>query len=622
MSAPEGPYRPANTASNIQANKPPDPLADDAGFDPDVTRIAPSMPEHTQMTWATAPQRNGPARSDIAAPGSWASAAEERILQTLPGGRSSALSEAAIHQVGRYQIIERIGRGGMASVFKAHDPYMGRDVAIKFLHASLCEDEEYRERFLREARAAGRLSHASIVTMHDVGEIDGRPYIAMELLDGETLASLLEPGQPLPVRDAVVMGLQLARALDYAHQRGIVHRDIKPGNIARMRNTLDIKVMDFGIAHIESVKGEQRTRVGDVLGTPQYMSPEQTQGEKIDGRSDLFSAGIVLYQMLTGQRPFEGDSMVTLAVKIANQEPTPLEKLRPGVPASLRRIVARCLAKSPDRRFATGGDLAEALVRVLAEIDEEARESSRPRIVPLRVKWAVTMAAIVAVVMAITSTVIIQRQYAALMGQVSDYGQALSRFIAAQNAVAALAEDWVSVDVSLQEVMKTRDFESVTVTDRAGIVRASSQPAAVGKPYQPPFGETLGRSDGVKRTRYQVQDRQVLGFESPITFQGKRVGRVALGLPELPLQSVARLSMTLMGVLVLVTVLAVAVAMFFVGNWFARPIKRLGEAMDEIAKGRFDFRIREQRKDEFGLLYAAFDEMAQALQERQSRTLP
>jgi HAMP domain-containing protein len=205
---------------------------------------------------------------------------------------------------------------------------------------------------------------------------------------------------------------------------------------------------------------------------------------------------------------------------------------------------------------------------------------------------------------------------------VSDYGQALSRFIAAQNAVSALAEDWVSVDVSLQEVMKTRDFESVTVTDRVGIVRASSQPAAVGKPYQPPAGETLGRSGGVKRTRYQVQGRQVLGFESPITFQGKRVGHVALGLPELPLQSVARLSKMLMSVLVLVTVLAVAVTMFFVANWFARPIKRLGEAMGEIAKGRFDFRIGEQRKDEFGLLYAAFDEMAQALQERHSRTLP
>jgi HAMP domain-containing protein len=367
--------------------------------------------------------------------------------------------------------------------------------------------------------------------------------------------------------------------------------------------------------------------VGDVLGTPQYMSPEQTQGEKIDGRSDLFSAGIVLYQMLTGQRPFNGDSVVTLALKIAKEEPVPLEKLRPGLPASLRRIVDRCLAKSPDRRFQTGAELADALVRVLSEIDEAAREASKPRIVPLRVKWAATMALIVAAVMALTSTLIIQRQYAALMGQVSDYGAALSRFIAAQNAVSALAEDWVSVDVSLQEVMKTRDFESVTVVDRGGIVRASSQASAVGKPYQAPGGEALGQDGGVKRTRYRsqtegAQGEAVLGFESPITFQGKQVGRVALGLPERPLERVARLSMTLMGVLALVTVLAVAVAMYFVANWFARPIKLLGEAMGEIAQGRFDYRIAEQRKDEFGLLYAAFDRMAQALQDRSSGAAP
>jgi HAMP domain-containing protein len=542
---------------------------------------------------------------------------------TLPGGalaasRAAASADAPMRQVGRYQILDRIGRGGMASVFKAHDPGIGRDVAIKFLHASLCEDEEYRSRFLREARASGGLSHPNIVTVHDVGEIDGRPYMAMELLDGEPLADILEPGQPLPIRDMVVMSIQLARALDYAHKRGIVHRDIKPGNIARVRGTLDIKVMDFGIAHMESTKGEQRTRVGDVLGTPQYMSPEQMNGEKIDGRADLFSAGIVMYQMLTGQRPFTGDSVVSLALKIAKDDPTPLNKLRPGIPASLRRVVDRCLAKAPEHRFQTGTELADALVKVLAEIDEEARVKGGPKLIPLRVKWAAMMAGIVAVVMAVTGSLIVQRQNEALMQQVADYGSALARFIAAQNATAALGEDWVSVDVSLQEIMKTRDFSSVTVVDRAGVVAASSQPDAVGKPYQAPTAEALGEQGGIKRTRYHVADAPVLGFEVPITFQDKQVGRVALGLPERPLESVARLSRTLMAVLAVVTVLAVAIAMFFVANWFSRPIKLVVEALDEIGRGRVDFRIREQRKDEFGLLYAAFDRMAQALQDKQA----
>ncbi|WP_143742494.1 protein kinase domain-containing protein [Roseateles chitinivorans] len=541
---------------------------------------------------------------------------------TLPGGAlaaAKASADAPVRQVGRFQVLDRIGRGGMASVFKAHDPGIGRDVAIKFLHASLCEDDEYRARFLREARASGGLSHPNIVTVHDVGEVDGRPYMAMELLDGEPLADLLEPGQPLPIRDTVVMAIQLARALDYAHKRGIVHRDIKPGNIARVRGTLDIKVMDFGIAHMESTKGEQRTRVGDVLGTPQYMAPEQMNGEKIDGRSDLFSVGIVLYQMLTGVRPFTGDSVVNLALKIAKDDPTPLNKLRPEIPASLRRVVDRCLAKAPDNRFQTGAELADALVKVLGEIDEEARNKNRSKLIPLRVKWAAMMAGIVAIVMAVSGSIISQRQNAALMQQVADYGTALSRFIAAQNATAALGEDWVSVDVSLQEIMKTRDFESVTVIDRAGVVAASSLPDAVGKPYQAPPGELLGEQGGVKRTRYHAAGgAAVLGFDSPITFQDKTVGRVALGLPERPLESVARLSRTLMAVLAVTTVLAVAIAMFFVANWFSRPIKLVVEALDEIGRGRVDFRIREQRKDEFGLLYAAFDRMAQALQDKQA----
>lgn len=541
---------------------------------------------------------------------------------TLPGGAlaaAKASADAPVRQVGRFQVLDRIGRGGMASVFKAHDPGIGRDVAIKFLHASLCEDDEYRARFLREARASGGLSHPNIVTVHDVGEVDGRPYMAMELLDGEPLADLLEPGQPLAIRDTVVMAIQLARALDYAHKRGIVHRDIKPGNIARVRGTLDIKVMDFGIAHMESTKGEQRTRVGDVLGTPQYMAPEQMNGEKIDGRSDLFSVGIVLYQMLTGVRPFTGDSVVNLALKIAKDDPTPLNKLRPEIPASLRRVVDRCLAKAPDNRFQTGAELADALVKVLNEIDEEARNKNRSKLIPLRVKWAAMMAGIVAIVMAVSGSIISQRQNAALMQQVADYGTALSRFIAAQNATAALGEDWVSVDVSLQEIMKTRDFESVTVIDRAGVVAASSQPDAVGKPYQAPPGELLGEQGGVKRTRYHAAGgAAVLGFDSPITFQDKTVGRVALGLPERPLESVARLSRTLMAVLAVTTVLAVAIAMFFVANWFSRPIKLVVEALDEIGRGRVDFRIREQRKDEFGLLYAAFDRMAQALQDKQA----
>ena len=534
---------------------------------------------------------------------------------TLPGGSPTE----KMQQAGRYQLLERIGRGGMATVFKAHDPTIGRDVAIKFLHASLCEGEDYRARFLQEARAAGGLSHPNIVIVHDVGEIEGRPYMAMELLSGISLAEELETAKTIPVRDTVVMGIQLARALDYAHAKGIVHRDIKPANIMRLAGSKTIKVTDFGIAHMDSASADSlRTRAGDVLGTPQYMSPEQTRGEKLDGRSDLFSAGIVLYQMVVGHRPFRGDSLVAVATKIANEAATPIDKARTDVPNSLRRVIDRCLAKNPAQRFQTGGELADALVKVLAEIDEEARERDRPRIVPLRVKWALMMAAIVALVMGVTATLITQRQVAALTAQAIDYGASTARFMAAQNAASVLGEEWEAVEVIVEKIMKTGDYERITVADANGIVRAASDPKLVGQPYKAPAGEPLGRRDQVVAERYRVDGETMLGFDVPVTFQEQTAGRVAIGIREAPLTAVARLSITLMVVLAVVTVLAVAVAMYFVANWFAKPIKLVGESMVEIAKGRFDHRINEQRKDEFGQLYAAFDSMAEALQERES----
>jgi HAMP domain-containing protein/predicted Ser/Thr protein kinase len=527
---------------------------------------------------------------------------------------SFVTGESQMRQVGRYLVKARLGRGGMATVYRASDPQIGRDVAIKFLHSALSQDDECRMRFLREARAAGGLSHPNIVVVHDVGEIEHRPYMAMELIDGSPLSERLEKTKTLPVRDVVVIGLQLARALEYAHARGIVHRDIKPGNIMLLGDGQTIKVADFGIAHMDEGTGEQRTLVGAVMGTPQYMSPEQTRGDKVDGRSDLFSAGIVMYQMLAGERPFRGDTLVAVATRIANEDAAPLNQKRPEVPASLRRVVDRCLAKKPEQRYQTGKELAEALLKVLGEIDEAARERDKPRIMPLRVKWALMMGLIVAVVMGSTAAFITQRQYAAMMGQVSDYGASLARFIAAQNAASVLGEEWEPVDVAVQEIMKTRSFERISVVDLAGVVRVSSVPELRGLPYQP-IGTPTG-SGANAPVRFSSQGQDVLGFEAPVLFQGKQVGRVALGIPEAPLTEVARLSISLMIVLAVVTVLAVAIAMYFVANWFAKPIRLVGDSMAEIGKGRFDHRIAEQRNDEFGQLFQAFDAMAQALQQR------
>lgn len=517
-----------------------------------------------------------------------------------------------LERVGRYEIIERLGQGGMATVFKAYDRNIDRTIAIKLLHASLLRDAEYRSRFLREAKAAGVLNHQNIVTVHDVGEVDGQPYIAMELLEGTPLNDLMAEGVRLSLREVVEIGIQLARALDYAHGRGVVHRDIKPSNIVRLKGTNNIKVTDFGIAHLENSDLTQRTRIGDVLGTPQYMSPEQTLGQKVDARSDLFSAGVVLYQLLTGERPFEADSVVSLMYQIAKEEPRPIEQLRSDLPVPLRRVVQRLLKKQPDKRFQSGHELSEALVRVIRELDES---ESRPRIVPLRVKWSLIMALVVAVTMAVTATVVIQRQYGAMMDQVIGYGASLSRFMATESAVPALSEDWVAIEVFLQEAMKGQEFHGITVVDHGGVVRAGSDAQAVGQLYRKPEGAIMVSQDKMVTTySFPTNTGTVLDFEAPITFQGKEVGRLHLGIPERPLSKVARLSMLMMAILVVTTVAAVIVATYFLAYRFSESIKLLADSMAEIGKGRSDYRIAEKRNDEFGQLYRAFDDMAEALQ--------
>jgi serine/threonine-protein kinase len=540
---------------------------------------------------------------------------------SLPKGAStddaSESTQPGFQQVGRYQILERIGRGAMATVYKAYDPEINRTLALKFLQPDLCVDEEHRSRFLREAKAAGGLSHPNIVTVFDVGEIQGRPYIAMELLDGTPLSEIMRPGAGMPIRDVVEIGIQLARALDYAHSKGIFHRDIKPSNIMRLKDGNTIKVTDFGIARIDGGEDTQHTRVGTVLGTPQYMSPEQAMGEKVDGRSDLFSVGVVLYQLLAGHAPFEATSIVTLAHRIAKEDPTPIEKQRRDIPPALRRVVERCLKKQPDKRFQNGRELAAALAKFIREINEEADSQGRPRIVPLRVKWTIMMAIIVAATMALTATIVIQRQYAAMMGQMIDYGASLAKFLAAENAVPALAGEWVAIDVSVQEILRTQDFHGITIVDRKGTVQVSNDASLVGQPYRSPAGARPAASGvaGVEIQSYVTSNGQtVLDFEAPITFQSKEVGRVHLGILERPLSKVARLSSFMMTLLVLITVAAVVIATYLIADKYSKPIKLLTESMAEIGRGRYDYRIAEQRKDEFGELYRAFDNMAHAVQ--------
>ena len=524
-----------------------------------------------------------------------------------------------MEKLGRYQIREIIGEGAMARVYKGYDPEIDREIAIKLLKSQLAEDDQYRMRFLREAKGAGTLSHPNIVTIFDVG-VDGKhPYIAMELVDGMTLTDLIRTGQPTSTRDVVEIGIQLTRALDYAHKKGIIHRDIKPGNIMLVSSGNQVKVTDFGICRIDGSDQEltQHTQLGDVLGTPNYMSPEQVLGQKVDSRSDLFSVGVVLYKLVTGALPFEGDSIISVAMKITQTDPPTVEKLRPDVPLSLRRVIERSLKKQPEKRYQTGEEFAQALIGVARELKEAEEKKGKGKGLSLSVRWAAIMAGIVVVTMSLTATILYQRQYAAMLDQVKGYGGSLAKFMATQSAVPLLAEDFAAIDVFVQETLARQDFPYLVVADDEGVVRGSNDPKQVGQRYAAPVATLVGSPDAEVEVRtHELASGNVLDFTSPILFQKKPIGAVHLGIYEAPLARVANLVYVLLAILTLVTVAAVAAGTFLLARRIAAPIRVLKSSLDEIAHGRYDVRIGETRKDEFGELYAAFDKTAEALEAR------
>ncbi|NND65478.1 MAG: protein kinase, partial [Gammaproteobacteria bacterium] len=266
--------------------------------------------------------------------------------------------------LGRYEIEKEIGRGAMGTVYLGRDPKINRVVAVKVIPlAAEFDDDELaaaKDRFFREAETAGRLNHPDIVTIYDVGEEHDLAYIAMELLTGDHLNKHIKPDKLLPPEWVVDIVARAADALDYAHKQSIVHRDIKPANIMFDPEKNIIKITDFGIARITD---SSRTKTGIVLGTPSYMSPEQLAGEKVTGRSDIFSLAVTLYQLLSGQLPFRADSMAALMYKIANEPATPLGTVMPTLPSCLGDIVERALAKKPKDRYRSGAELAIDLRR-------------------------------------------------------------------------------------------------------------------------------------------------------------------------------------------------------------------------------------------------------------------
>ncbi|MGH7205210.1 MAG: serine/threonine-protein kinase [Nitrospiraceae bacterium] len=295
---------------------------------------------------------------------------EEPSEETLPdtavaknrSDRTLVLNhEQARSTFGRYRILKELGRGAMGVVYLGKDPTIHRFVAIKTMRLDQVDEPDevknIKERFFREAESTGRLMHPNIVTIYDAGEEEGVGYIAMEHVDGTTLTGWCRKGSLLPVQRVTLITAEVAEALDYAHRQGVVHRDIKPANIMVTTNGI-VKVMDFGIARITSSK---KTQTGTIMGSPSYMSPEQVSGAKVDGRSDIFSLGVVLFELLTGTVPFDAENVPAVLFKIAHEPHPSLKAIRPELPSCAETILNRALHKDPLNRYHRARDLAQDL---------------------------------------------------------------------------------------------------------------------------------------------------------------------------------------------------------------------------------------------------------------------
>jgi Tol biopolymer transport system component len=289
--------------------------------------------------------------------------------------------------LGPYEIVAPLGAGGMGEVYRARDTRLERSVAIKILPAQFSSDPVRKQRFEREAKTISSLNHPHICTLHDVGSQDGVDYLVMECVEGETLAKRLEKG-PLPLEQVLKYGAQIADALDKAHRGGVVHRDLKPGNI--MLTSTGAKLLDFGLAKpttpmatsltlSAATSNSPATEQGTIVGTFQYMSPEQVEGKELDGRSDIFSLGAVIYEMLTGMRAFDGKSQLSVASAILEKEPTPISTVKPLTPPALDHAVKKCLAKLPDERWQSASDLASELKWVMGEGSQAGLAAAIPK---------------------------------------------------------------------------------------------------------------------------------------------------------------------------------------------------------------------------------------------------
>lgn len=523
-----------------------------------------------------------------------------------------------MERIGRYEIRRELGRGSMSIVYEGFDSRIDRPLAIKVLREHYARDVGARQRFLREARAAGGLSHPNIVTVFDVGQHEGLPYLAMERLSGRTLSELLEHDhrRGFDIEAILKIGLQLASGLDFAHRRGVIHRDLKPANIHVDPDSGLVKLMDFGIAAIE--RGEESRGLTTVAGTPTHMAPEQLTGKNVDERSDLYSLGVVLFELLSGELPFDAEDAESVIEQVIRHQTRPLRPRDPNTPRELVDLVYRLMAREPDSRPSSARQVVEELEEIRSGLHRGILQTVRHQSSLMR--WPLGIGAAVAIVLVLGLWYVYRSQTGAIEAATYGFGDALASLVAQETAEALILEDTTALSILVSDFSVNPQVEHLHVADDNGIVQASTNPFLQGQPVPEPEGRSVEREAGsVVLTR---DSAGLLQFSVPIRFQARRVGEVRLGLDGSALDATAATTLTMLALVFSLTVLVVAVGSGWMMRRQQRALQRLAWGLKRLTRGQVDFRLEAERRDEFSDVYRQFNRLAVRLDEKRAVERP
>jgi len=536
--------------------------------------------------------------------------------------------------IDRFEVIELIGSGAMGIVYRVHDSKFSCDRALKILRKELVDDEDIVARFKEEGRSAvragGEISHPNIVTVFDTGVWEGRPFIVMELFRGVPLDAMMAKKQFM-IGHVLEIGAQLASALNSAHKHGVVHRDIKPANVLMSENGNLAKLTDFSVARVHSDKDNSLTRTGVVIGAPRYMPPEQALGKNVDGRSDLYGLGVVLYELLTGQKAYQSDTFTALLIEIAQSDPKPVRTHNKEIPPGVERVISKLLSKSPDRRYQTGAELEEALRRELANIDSAEMRAQRG--IPTELLGPALLGLIVSMLMGLTGYMLRNQQVSAFNQQTAAVGSAYANSLARQISLD-YARSGVDAGLLYQAQFQENiadsnlDFQHIVLND--GRVLASTSNEVMEEGYlEPEILEMISSpEDPVTASFVKTTDGiESLLIAKPIEVgavnKRRMIGVLYVGLDTERIDEISKLTAKMMLLMTGLVSLLIGLVSYFLIRRFAWPLERLRDSMNNLASGDFDVRLTAIHKGLIGQTFAAFNKAAAAVSvHKDSATAP